>query len=151
MFDCNVSNYWKAVSDDDTQNDLIFNYKKYEEKKKLNHYTTLNDALLQSKTNKEYYAYIYKVTVNPKQVRNWGFLGIGSSGDNWCFYSLVSECTLSNGARITSYSPTNSPSSWTESVGVGVTAGYGEISAQISCDVSYPVSANGLVLKQILD
>lgn len=135
-----VGNYWKAYSYNDEENDLFSHEKEYKERKVLNHYTTLHDALLQSKTNPNHFAYIYKITVNPKQVRNWGFFGINSYGDNWYFNSLVSECNLPNGSQILNYSPTNVASSWSESVDLGISGGYGELSANISCGVSYPVS-----------
>lgn len=136
-----VGNLWKAYDYDKKTNSMNFFEEEYKEKSIINHYTTLDDVLLVSKYNSNIYAYIYKVTFTPYQVRDYGFFGIGSSGDNWFFRSLVSECELPSTYRIIDYSPKNTPESWTESIGgsFGLDSG-GTISAQISCSTSYNVS-----------
>ena len=136
-----VGNYWEAYNYDNAYNKLNFKEIEYSEKGTTNHYTTINDALLVSKYNSNIYAYIYKVTFTPFQVRKSGFFGIGSSGDNWYFRSLVSKCTLPNGYRMIEFSPKNTPESWSESSGgsFGVDSN-GTVSAQISFGISYNVS-----------
>lgn len=120
---------------------------RYYEQGKLNHYSQVYDALLKSSEDSDVYLYCYRVTLDPYQVRDWGFLGIGSNSDDWALYELETtvnfQKTISFGPQntpeyeILNYAPKNNPSQYTGSIGFSVGMDSSGPSASISASVDY--------------
>lgn len=106
-------------------------------KDKLENMTTIYDMILVNKIDPTIKCYAYKVISRPYQPgRYWGFLGIGSYGDNFVQDYVDVSIQFPTNYEIMSYAPINSPSKSTTTIGVGVgTSGF-SISASTSFDYS---------------
>ncbi len=76
-----------------------------------------------------HYMYLCRIVVNPIwKTRNWGFLGIGSSWDNWYFRSIKVSMDLPDIFILGDWAPKNEPDTITtiylETENGDVTAGY---------------------------
>ena len=103
------------------------------------HYTAYYQVLVRSKSNPEIYAFVYKIITSPYQLRNWGFCGIGSYGNNYFNYDIKTNVTFpynKESIEILDYYPKNSPSKSTTSIGVGLDSSGPSISASVSYDHS---------------
>lgn len=103
------------------------------------HYTAYYQVLVQSKSNPEIYAFVYKIITSPSQLRNWGFCGIGSYGNNYFNYDVKTTITFpynEESIQILDYYPKNSPSKSTTSIGLGIDSSGPSISASVSYDHS---------------
>ncbi len=106
-------------------------------KDKTENVTTVIDMLLYNVKNPRVHCYAYKVISEPKQPgRNWGFMGIGSYGDDFLQDYVKVTIDFPKEYEILSYTPTNSPSQWTTSIGVGLSGSGFDISASVSFDHS---------------
>lgn len=105
----------------------------YTEANEINHLTTFDQVMLQNKRSSNNYAFIYRVSVSPKQCRNWGFLGINSHGDNWYFRRLETTCVLRSNETLANFAPTNGVATGSLSIGINI----GTDNAGISGSVSY--------------
>ncbi len=104
-------------------------------KEKLLHTTTIIDMVLQHKDNPDIKCYAYKVISAPKQPgRNWGFLGIGSYGDDFVQNYVKVSIDFPSSYEILSYVPENSPSKYTTSIGIGLSGEGPSVSASVSFD-----------------
>lgn len=109
--------------------DEIRNYAK----DKLENVTTFYDMLLYNIYNPSIYCYAYKVISEPKQPgRNWGFMGIGSYGDDFVQDNIKITIDFPKNFELLSYIPVNNPNTWTTSAGVGLSSDGFQISAQVS-------------------
>ncbi len=104
------------------------------------HYTAVYQVLVKSKADSDLYGFSYKIVSSPYQERNWGFMGIGSYGNNYYNYDIKTKIDFSNDPyyskenyTITDYAPVNLPDSTTGSIGVG----YGKDGPSISASVDY--------------
>lgn len=128
-----IGGNWEPYSNyNDT---FLYNKYEYKERNTLNHFTDCYEIILKNKYSSTDYAYLYRISTSPMQVRNWGFLGIGSHSDDWFFNSLVSECQLSDGQKLLNFSPTNSPMTGSSTMGISVGK-----EAALECSVSYNLS-----------
>ena len=135
------------VSDDVEPNGWHFKKHEYKEKNKLNHYSEVYDALLQSSIDNDCYLYCYRVTMDPYQVRDYGFFGIGSSGDDWALRSLVTtvefQKTISFGPQntpeyqIINFAPQNQSGQWGSTMGFSFGVGNSGATASVSATVNY--------------
>src|SRR5690606_25990431 len=92
----------------------------YYEQRTLNHFTRVNEVLAYNTQVNNIYGYMYKVITEPYQVRNWGFLGIGSHSDNWRQHEVdVNVYLLNYPGEILQWAPENNPSIYTTNIGVG--------------------------------
>lgn len=120
-------------------------FKSYSEKNELNYQTDVYATILGNLQNSSYYTVLYRVITSPRQVRNWGVLGIGSHGDNWSFRQLIvngtfegaNEGYMSHPVDLLNWTPQNNPQSWTETEEMSFSM---EPNASISYSISYPNS-----------
>lgn len=110
---------------------IVYRNEKYE------HYTLIVETFLQNTIDSTLYTYAYKVVTDPKQPgRNWGFLGIGSYGDDFLQDSVKTSIQFPPNYQIMSYAPHNSPGAYTTSIGVGAGSSGFDVSASVSFDHS---------------
>ena len=146
-FDIPPSFYPVHVTNDIEQNGWHYKEYRYYEKNKLNHFSQVYDALLKCSDELDTYLYCYRVTLDPYQVRDWGFFGIGSNSDNWSLYHLKTtvdfEKTIILGPQnipqyeIINYSPQNTPSQVSHTIGFDVSLGPDGPSATVGASVSF--------------
>ena len=102
-------------------------------KEKLENVTTFYDILLYNVHNPSIYCYAYKVISEPKQPgRNWGFMGIGSYGDDFVQDNIKITIDFPKSYEILSYVPINAPDTWTMTMGVGLSSDRPDVSASVS-------------------
>ncbi|MDE5868102.1 MAG: hypothetical protein K2H02_04065, partial [Anaeroplasmataceae bacterium] len=106
-------------------------------KDKIENVTTIYDMILFNKADPSIKCYAYKVISCPYQPgRYWGFLGIGSYGDDFYQDYVKVSIQFPENHEIMSYAPVNSPSRNTTTIGVSVgTSGF-NVSASASFDHS---------------
>lgn len=109
----------------------------YKIKNKLQYYTEVYDCLFRSNNDPSLFLYAYRITTDPHKGREWGFLGIGSYGEDWRTQEIKTTIQLYSNQNILNYAPLNSPSRYTTSIGFGVEAGTGGVSMSASASVSY--------------
>lgn len=63
------------------------------------------EVLLKNKYYTDTYAYAYRAVISPKQVRDWGFMGIGSHGDDWHITGETTSVKLRKGNNLADWSP----------------------------------------------
>ena len=142
------SNFYPVhVSNDVEPNGWHYQERGYYEQGKLNHFSKVYDALLKSSDDLDTYLYCYRVTLDPYQVRDLGFLGIGSNSDDWALYELETtvsfQKTISFGPQnipeyeIINYAPLNEPSQWTETIGFSYGASASGPNVSISASVNF--------------
>lgn len=148
----NIPEYYVPVhvTNQVESNGWHFDEYRYYEAGKLNHYSQVYDALLKSTCDDDVYLYCYKITLDPHQVRDYGFLGIGSSGDNWALYSLKTivnfQKTISFGPQntpeyeILNFAPKNHPSQWSQTIGFDVGISPSGVSSSVSASVNFNYS-----------
>lgn len=115
--------------------------RKYEFRKcvkdKEENITTIYDMILVNKIDPTIKCYAYKVISCPKQPgRHWGFLGIGSYGDDFVQDYVKVSIQFPDNYEIMSYAPVNNPSQHTDSIGVGIDNSGFSISASVSFEHS---------------
>lgn len=135
------------IPNDKNDNDWHFESYRYVEKGKLNHYSDVYDALLESSDDPDLYLYVYRVTLEPHQVRDYGFLGFGSSGDDWVLYNLQTtvefQKTIIFGPQnipqyqILNFAPMNQPTTWSDTIGFDIGGSSSGPSVSVSASVSY--------------
>ena len=103
----------------------------------LQYQTDIQQVFLSNKYSSKSFAFAYRVVLSPLQPgRNWGFLGIGSYGDNWYARSLKTTINLRDGYSLADWSPKNVPATYSGSIGVGG----GSVGFQISASVDFSMS-----------
>ena len=128
-----ISNDYKPIYMEDFK---TYDYK-YKEKNIVNHVTTLVEVLLQSKSDSSLYCFIYRICASPLQVRNNGFLGIGSCGDNWYNDQIKTTIQFRNeNYKIINFAPQNQPSKTTGTIGVGLDKDGPSVSASVDFEHS---------------
>ncbi len=140
-FDISVGEDWTPV--DSSSLRYYSNSFSYYERDELNHRTYFNFYFLENLKSPKYYSVIYRIVTSPQQARHWGFLGIGSYGDNWSFYNLDVKAILQSGTII-NWSPKNQPLEGT------VTEGFSfgtDGTSNISYSISYPISELSITSK----
>lgn len=98
------------------------------------HSTIVAQVLMRSKSNPQIYAFVYKVVSSPYQLRNWGFAGIGSYGQNYVNYMVKTTVNFTENkesVQIMDYAPKNQPASYTTTIGVGADSSGFSISASV--------------------
>lgn len=101
-------------------------------KDKVENVTTIIDIMLENRYDSGLRCYMFKVITEPKQPgRNWGFMGIGSYGDDFIQdyvkvsidleYNHVSGEGYDNLIELRDYAPKNQPATTTGSIGVSGT------------------------------
>lgn len=104
----------------------------YYEKGKLNHQTKVVQVLLRNKYKPNIWCFIYRVSASPLQVRNNGFMGIGSYGDDWYTRKIKTTIQFRDSSyEIINYAPQNEPNKTTGSIGVGLDSSGPSISASV--------------------
>lgn len=119
----------------ETQYDFYHGYDKYEIQNKMQYYTEYYDCLLRNNNDSSLFLYVYRITAGPHKGRNWGFLGIGSYGEDWRLKEVRTTIQLASNQQILNYAPLNSPSRYTTSIGFGV--GADGANASVTASVSY--------------
>lgn len=128
-----ISEYYEPFT---TKEFYVFEKEVYR-KKKFEHYTQLVETFLQNTVDNSIYVYAYKIVSEPNQPgRHWGFMGIGSYGDDFLQDSVKTTIQFPESYSILSYAPQNSPVSTTTTIGVSAgTSGF-DISSQVSFEHS---------------
>jgi hypothetical protein len=94
--------------------------------------------LLRNVNDSSLWIYCYRILLSPNQVRNHGFLGIGSDSDDW--YNHFAKTTIkfrSTDYTILDFAPQNEPPKSTTTIGVGANVGTDGVGFSCSASVSY--------------
>ena len=93
----------------------------YRERNTLNHVTEYVEVLVRSKSDPTLWAFMYRITASPLQVRNNGFLGVNSHSDNWYNHFIKTTIQLrDSNSSIINFAPQNNPPKHTSTIGVGL-------------------------------
>lgn len=116
-----IDECWSPVWMDDLQ---TYSYPYYEGGNHLQFQTDVQQVLLRHRDSSNLYCFAYRVVMSPCQPgRYWGFLGIGSYGDDWYSKQLVTTIQFrSEKYHILDWAPQNV--SQTYSGTIGIEAGY---------------------------
>lgn len=105
----------------------------YYESGQLNHFSRIIELVTYNNKLDGIYSYMYKVITEPYQVRNWGFLGIGSHSDDWLQKEVSVEVyLLHTSGEVLQSVPENNPSIYTTNIGVGLGSSGFELSAGVN-------------------
>ncbi|CCV63621.1 hypothetical protein BN85400440 [Alteracholeplasma palmae J233] len=99
------------------------------------HYTLVHQVLMRNSVDPSLHAVAYRVLTSPKQLREWGFIGFGSYGNNYSNYDVHTTITFPNEKHLYSildYTPRNQPSSSTVGISVGMSVSGPSVSASTS-------------------
>ena len=106
--------------------------KSYYEKDKLNHTTKVVQVLLRNKYDPSIWCFIYRVCTSPLQVRDNGFMGLGSNGDDWYTRKIKTTIQFRDSSyEIINFAPQNKPSTTSGTIGVGLDSNGPSISASV--------------------
>lgn len=95
--------------------------------------TDIQQVLLRNTKADDTYAFAYRVTESPMcTTRNWGFLGIGSYGDDWYCSSVETTIDFPSNYELCNWAPENLPSDYSGSIGISVGSGGFQLSASIN-------------------
>ncbi len=97
---------------------------------------TIVDALIEHETNSQNKCYLYKVACKPYQPgRNWGFLGIGSYGDDFSMDHVQVRIQFPNRYFMYNWAPKNA---YNEKGILSVALNDGTTVASVNVDYSHP-------------
>lgn len=103
--------------------------------------TEYESVLLQNTNCLSNYACAYRASLDPIQNREWGFMGIGSSGADWYVSYQQTICSLGDNNDLANFAPRCQLETSTETIGFSASFdSTGNATAGISASVSYPVS-----------
>ncbi|MDD5932838.1 MAG: hypothetical protein PUC70_00955 [bacterium] len=128
-----ISNDWEPIYMKDFQ---TYSYP-VNDAGELQYQTDIQQVFLKNVNSSNTYAFAYRVVLSPLQPgRDWGFIGIGSHGDNWYARVLKTTIDLRDGYSLADWSPKNLPANYSGTIGVcGGSSGF-EISATVDFSMS---------------
>lgn len=128
----NIGENYTPISIDGTYIRKVYN--EAYSKDKLEHKTAIYDLLVYNRDNPSIMIYAYKIITKPYQPgRNWGFMGIGSYGDDFLQDKIHIKSNIPDALELLNYAPKNKPQSTTDTIGVSL----GTDSVGIEASVSY--------------
>lgn len=95
--------------------------------------TDIQQVLLRSTKANDIYAFAYRVTESPIAIkRNWGFMGIGSYGDDWYCSSLRTTIDFPSNYELCNWAPENLNNDYSGTIGISVGNGGYQLSANVN-------------------
>ena len=95
--------------------------------------TDIQQVLLKHVDSSDTFAFAYRVVQSPiSKSRDWGFMGIGSYGDNWYCSSVRTVIDFPSYCQIGSWAPKNLPTNYSGTIGVSAGTGGFQISANVN-------------------
>lgn len=111
-------------------------------KDKLEHHTTFFDFIVMNEDNPHILIYAYKIITKPYQPgRNWGFMGIGSYGDDFLQDQVHVTIDFNKNISLLNHAPKNKPSQVGSSIGVS----YGTSGFSVSASADYTHSQLNII------
>lgn len=95
--------------------------------------TDIQQVLLKNKNANDTYAFAYRVTESPIAVsRHWGFMGIGSYGDDWYCSSVQTTIDLPSNYELCNWAPENLVDDYSGTIGISAGNGGFQLSASVN-------------------
>ncbi len=99
----------------------------------LQYRTDIQQVLLKHKDASDTYAFAYRVVESPvAKARHWGFMGIGSCGDDWYCSSVRTTIDLPASYELCNWAPENLPMNYSGSIGISAGTGGVQFSASVN-------------------